>query len=347
MVSEGIQLRNIGERKWILCGVLLIATITAISLHFWPREATQPIAMASSYSISSKETTEAIPAHLDLDLRRVRLGRKLFHDPQLSHTDQISCASCHDLHTGGTDRKKRSIGINGQIGIINAPTVLNSGSNFRQFWDGRAATLEEQIDGPVQDQTEMGSTWEEVIGKLSRSREYIDDFRGIYSSDIKREDIKDAIADFERSLYTPNSRFDRYLRNDASAITPREEQGYRLFRTLGCASCHQGVNFGGNIYQKLGVMAPYFSDRGHITKADFGRFNVTGDERDRYMFKVPTLRNVELTPPYFHDGFATTLTDAVRMMGKYQLGRKLSKEEVDLIVEFLKTLTGELDGKAL
>ena len=332
---------------WISCGVLSSAAIAALSLHFWPREAVQPIAMASSYSISSRETTEAIPVHLDLDLRKVALGRKLFHDTQLSHNDQISCASCHNLQTGGTDRKKRSIGINGKIGVINAPTVLNSGFNFRLFWDGRAATLEEQIDGPVQDKTEMGSTWEEVIGKLNRSREYVDAFRQIYSADIQPEYVKDAIAVFERSLYTPNSRFDRYLRNDSAALTRREEQGYRLFRTLGCASCHQGVNLGGNIYQKLGVMAPYFSDRGHITKADFGRFNVTGEERDRYMFKVPTLRNIELTPPYFHDGFAATLNDAVRMMGKYQLGRKLSNEEVDLIVEFLKTLTGELDGKAL
>jgi cytochrome c peroxidase len=332
---------------WISCGVLSSAAIAGLSLHFWPREEVQAVVVASTYSVSSKESIEPIPQHLELDLRKVALGRKLFHETRLSHNNGISCASCHDLGTGGTDRGKSSIGFNGQVGPINAPTVLNSGFNFRQFWDGRAASLEEQVDGPVQGPIEMGSTWEEVIGKLKRSPEYVEAFRQIYSSDIQREHIKDAVAVFERSLYTPNSRFDRYLRNDSSALTAREQQGYRMFIALGCASCHQGVNLGGNIYQKLGVMAPYFTDRGHITKADFGRFNVTGEERDRYMFKVPTLRNIALTAPYFHDGYATTLNDAVRLMGKYQLGRNLSNEEIELIVEFLKTLTGELDGKPL
>ena len=152
---------------------------------------------------------------------------------------------------------------------------------------------------------------------------------------------------FERSLSTPNSRFDRYLRHQASAITRWELQGYTLFKSFGCASCHQGVNIGGNMYQKLGVMAPYFTDRGNIGSADRGRFNITGDPRDMYMFKVPGLRNVALTPPYFHDGSAVTLADAVRIMAKYQLGRRLTDQEVELIVEFLKTLTGELNGRPL
>jgi cytochrome c peroxidase len=333
--------------RWFWSGVLSCAVIAALSLHFWPRDTAQATAPISSYSVSSLEPISPIPPHLDLDPRKVDLGRKLFHDVRLSHNDSISCASCHNLATGGTDRMARSIGINGAIGVINAPTVLNSGFNFSQFWDGRAETLEMQIEGPVQEQSEMGSTWGEVIHKLNRSQEYVDAFRQIYSDGIQQERIKDTIAVFERSLYTPNSRFDRYLRNDHAALTSREEEGYRLFKTLGCASCHQGVNIGGNMYQKLGVMAPYFSDRGHIRKADFGRFNVTGDEKDRYMFKVPTLRNIALTPPYFHDGSAATLGDAVRMMGKYQLGRKLTSEEIALIVEFLKTLTGELNGKPL
>jgi len=241
----------------------------------------------------------------------------------------------------------RSIGINGAVGVINAPTVLNSGFNFSQFWDGREPTLEKQIDGPLQSAIEMGSTWPEVIEKLKRSQEYVQAFREVYGDEIQSDHVRDSIAVFERSLSTPNSRFDRYLRHDSAALTSREQEGYKLFKAFGCASCHQGVGVGGNMYQKLGVMAPYFADRGHITKADLGRFNVTGDQRDMYMFKVPSLRNVELTAPYFHDGTAATLADAVRMMSKYQLGRRLTDQEVELIVEFLKTLTGELNGKPL
>jgi cytochrome c peroxidase len=237
--------------------------------------------------------------------------------------------------------------MDGAVGVINAPTVLNSGFNFSQFWDGRAATLESQIDEPLQSKIEMDSTWPEAIAKIKGSAEYVRTFRQVYGDDIQSSHIKDSIAEFERSLATPNSRFDRYLRHDANALTSREMAGYKLFKSFGCASCHQGMNAGGNMYQKLGIMAPYFTDRGHITVADRGRFNVTADPKDMYMFKVPSLRNVALTPPYFHDGSAATLADAVRMMAKYQLGRPLSDAEVESIVAFLKTLTGELNGKPL
>jgi cytochrome c peroxidase len=337
--SKGVQ-RVIGV-------TLACLGIAALALHFWPGE-TVPTLQAGFWSSEASDamTASIVPPH-DLDPNKIALGRKLFHDARLSHNGQISCANCHNLQTGGTDGRPRSIGINGTIGIINAPTVFNTGFNFSQFWDGRAATLEEQVDEPLQSPDEMGSTWEEIIDKLKSSPDYVRAFRQIYSKDIRREDIRDAISSFERSLATPNSRFDRYLRHEVNGLTPREEEGYRLFQSLGCSSCHQGVNLGGNMYQKLGVMAPYFEDRGHITKADLGRFNVTGDEHDRYMFNVPTLRNVALTAPYFHDGTAATLDSAVRMMARYQLGRKLSGDEVDLIVEFLKTLTGELDGKPL
>jgi cytochrome c peroxidase len=193
----------------------------------------------------------------------------------------------------------------------------------------------------------MGSAWTEVVTKLKKCPDYVQSFRQIYAEDINVDHIKNAIAEFERSLATPNSRFDRYLRHEPNALSAREKEGYLLFKSLGCASCHQGVNVGGNMYQKLGVMRPYFTDRGNITEADRGRFNVTKDPQDMYMFKVPSLRNVDLTAPYFHDGTATTLSDAVRVMGKYQLGRELSDDEVKLIVEFLKTLTGEFGGKPL
>jgi cytochrome c peroxidase len=333
--------------RWLLGSLVICSAIAIALIHFSPPNETQTVALTTPTPIESTEPIRPIEAFPHLNPQKIALGQKLFNDQRLSHDNQLSCAHCHDLKTGGTDRKVRSIGIHGAAGIINAPTVLNSGFNFSQFWDGRAATLEKQIDDPVQSSIEMGSTWPEVVEKLKASSEYVHTFRQIYSDDIQSDHVKDAIAEYERSLSTPNSRFDRYLRHDPNALTARELEGYKLFKSFGCASCHQGMNAGGNMYQKLGVMAPYFSDRGRITKADLGRFNVTGDVRDMYMFKVPSLRNVALTPPYFHDGNAATLPDAVRMMAKYQLGRHLTDEEVELMVEFLKTLTGELDGKPL
>jgi cytochrome c peroxidase len=333
--------------RWLIGTIVVGIAVVVVLIHFWPQGDTQAADLTASPPIESNEPIQPIETPTHLDPRKIDLGRKLFHDRRLSHDNQLSCADCHNLKTGGTDRRARSIGINGAVGLINTPTVLNSGFNFSQFWDGRAPTLEKQIDGPVQNKIEMDSSWPEVIGKLEASPEYVQGFLQIYRGPIDGDHIKDSIAEFERSLSTPNSRFDRYLRHDTSALTPREQQGYKLFKSFGCASCHQGMNAGGNMYQKLGVMRPYFSDRGHLTKADRGRFNVTGDPNDIYMFKVPSLRNVELTPPYFHDGNAATLADAVRMMAKYQLGRHLSEEEIELIVEFLKTLTGELNGKPL
>lgn len=344
-VAESPRLKYFS--RWLFASLLTCSVIAVSLIRFSPSKESQAVAFVPAAATDSTEPIQPIEAINHLNPQKIDLGQKLFEDKRLSHDNQVSCASCHNLKTGGTDRKMRSIGIHGAVGIISAPTVLNSGFNFSQFWDGRAATLEKQIDDPVQSSIEMGSTWPEVVEKLKASPEYVHDFRRIYNDDIQSEHVKDAIAEYERSLSTPNSRFDRYLRHDPNALTARELQGYKLFKSFGCASCHQGMNAGGNMYQKLGVMAPYFSDRGRITKADLGRFNVTGDTRDMYMFKVPSLRNVELTPPYFHDGNAATLPAAVRMMAKYQLGRHLTDPEVDLMVEFLKTLTGELHGKPL
>jgi cytochrome c peroxidase len=326
-----------------ICSVSIGVTF----VHSRIQDGNQVVEAADSRESGSMEPIQPIEVVLGLDSRKTDLGRKLFHEPQLSRNSQISCASCHDLHSGGADHKARSIGINGTIGFVNAPTVFNSGFNFKQFWDGRADTLEQQIDGPLQAETEMGSSWPEVVSKLKHSPEYVHAFRAIYRDDIQSGHIKDAIAVFERSLTTPNSRFDQYLRHVDNALTKREQQGYQLFKSLGCASCHQGVNVGGNMYQKMGVLAPYFGNGAKLTRADRGRFNVTGDPQDMYMFKVPSLRNVALTAPYFHDGSAPALIDAVRIMAKYQLGHRLADCDMELIVEFLKTLTGELDGHPL
>ncbi|HLA94819.1 MAG TPA: cytochrome c peroxidase [Pyrinomonadaceae bacterium] len=289
----------------------------------------------------TNEPIQPIPIHINLDADKVALGEKLFNEVQLSRDNTVSCATCHSMDLGGTDQLPRSKGIDGQLGAVNAPTVFNAAYNFKQFWDGRAETLESQIDGPTHAADEMGSNWEEIERKLRHSEEYTAEFARVYKDDIHTENIKDAIAAFERSLLTPNSRFDRFLKGDGDAITKEEKDGYRVFKSVGCVSCHQGMNAGGNLFQEFGVMGDYFNDRGNITKADLGRYNVTHNDLDRHVFKVPGLRNVSRTFPYFHDGSALTLENAVGVMSKYQLGRQLSPQEVDSIVLFLKTLDGE------
>ncbi|MDG2051157.1 MAG: cytochrome-c peroxidase [Myxococcota bacterium] len=290
---------------------------------------------------------QPIPLEIELDQDRVQLGGQLFHEKGLSSDGSISCASCHNLELAGTDRKRVSSGVGGAAGSVNSPTVFNSGFNFKQFWDGRAETLEEQVDGPLLAEKEMNSDWETAIAFLSTNPEYVSSFNSIYPDGITRANVRDAIAEFERSLYTPNSRFDQYLRGDESSITEQELAGFELFQGLGCVSCHQGANVGGNMFETFGVMDDYFADRGDVVEADMGRFNVTGREIDRHVFKVPSLRNVALTPPYFHDGTVRRLPDAVRIMAKYNLGRTLSDEQVDLIVAFLGSLTGEYQGQML
>jgi cytochrome c peroxidase len=290
---------------------------------------------------TADEPIKPLPLKLTLDARKVELGKALFHDKRLSKDNSIACASCHDLAKGGADGKPTAIGIGGQVGPINTPTVLNSSFNFRQFWNGRAATLEEQAAGPVHNPGEMGSNWDEVLAKLRQDAALVGKFTAVYKDGLKPANIQDAIATFESSLVTP-SRFDRFLRGDLKAINENEARGYQLFKSYGCVACHQGVNVGGNMYQQFGVMDEYFKVRGKpITEADLGRYAVTKLDSDRHVFKVPSLRNVELTAPYFHDGATRTLEEAVDVMFRYQLGRTAPASDKNLIVQFLKTLTGE------
>ncbi|MEW6304582.1 MAG: cytochrome-c peroxidase [Verrucomicrobiota bacterium] len=322
--------------------------IIALGCVLWPESnssaGTQP---APSPAATGREPIRPLPLKMELDARKVALGKALFHEPKLSRDNTISCASCHDLSRGGTDRRQYSLGLNNAEGSINAPTVFNSGFNFRQFWDGRAATLEDQIDGPVQHPAEMGATWADVVAKLRDTPQYAAAFKETYPDGVQSKNVKDAIAHFERSLITPNARFDQFLRGEQTALNSEEREGYRKFKQYGCVSCHQGVNIGGNMFETLGAMADYFAERGNVTKSDYGRFNVTGKEEDRFAFKVPSLRNVAVTAPYFHDGSAQTLEEAVAVMGKYQLGRPLSPEDIDHIAKFLRTLTGQYEGKPL
>jgi len=274
-----------------------------------------------------------------LNAQKVILGQILFHDARLSRDGTISCATCHDLSRGGVDNLPRSFGVGGAEGEINTPTVYNSSLNFRQFWDGRALTLEEQAEGPILNPVEMAASWEHVLAVLRGDQNISERFRAVYGAAATKERVLEAIAEFERSLVTP-SRFDRWLNGDDNAITAEELEGYNLFKRYGCATCHNGENVGGGIFQRFGVTLDYFAGR-EPTKADLGRFNVTGRVEDKHIFKVPGLRNVALTAPYFHDASAETLQEAVAIMGRYQLGMSLPDDDIKRIMLFLNSLTGE------
>ncbi len=296
--------------------------------------------------VQAAEPIRPLPEPPAIPEAKRALGERLFRDPSFSSDGKISCASCHDLEAGGADSVAFSLGVEGRVGGINSPTVFNSSLNFRQFWDGRAADLSEQADGPVHADVEMDTSWENIAAQIKADPSYVAAFTAVYGpSSITTENIKDAIVAFEMTLLTP-SRFDDYLQGNQNAITAAELKGYELFKSYGCVACHQGVNIGGNMFQTFGVMGDYFADRGgDLTEGDLGRFNVTGKEYDRHLFKVPTLRNIMLTAPYFHDGSAETLDGAVEIMGIYQLGRPIDAKDRALIIQFLETLTGkELGG---
>lgn len=330
--------------------VLLLLLLAVIALLLWWNvaavDADEQIAVLrrETFIPISMDITQPIPTHIKFDARKVALGRELFNEKRLSIDDTIACASCHVMSKGGADGMAHSIGVHGAEGAINAPTVLNSAFNFSQFWDGRAATLEAQMDGPVNHPKEMGSSWSAITIKLINDEHYRKAFESIYRDAVTVTNIKDAIASFERTLLTPDSRFDRYLRGDKASLTSYELRGYEAFQNYGCITCHQGINLGGNMYERMGLMADYFGDRGHLTEADYGRYNLTHQEADRYYFRVPGLRNVARTAPYFHDGSTAELGDAVKIMAKYQLGREMPTQDADAVVAFLRSLDGNYEG---
>jgi cytochrome c peroxidase len=286
---------------------------------------------------AADEPIQPITPAANINLGMVDLGKKLYFDPRLSKSGFISCNSCHNLSMGGTDNIPTSIGDRWQQGPINAPTVLNSSLNLAQFWDGRAADLKAQAGGPIANPGEMGFTHTLAVSVLESIPAYVREFKQVFGKDkIDIDQVTLAIAEFEKTLVTPNSRFDQYLLGKQDALTAEEKAGYKLFKDSGCTACHNGPAVGGNSYQKMGLVAPYKSS----SKAE-GRVAVTGKDADRFNFKVPTLRNVEMTYPYFHDGAANTLPEAVDTMGRIQLGKKFSKDENAKIVAFLKTLTGD------
>ena len=294
-------------------------------------------AVLSSGLALAEEPIKPIKPVQNINLAQVELGKKLYFDPRLSKSGFISCNSCHNLSMGGTDNLKTSIGDHWQQGPINAPTVLNSSLNLAQFWDGRAADLKAQAGGPIANPGEMASTHTLAINVLESIPAYVTEFKLVFGKNkIDIDMVTQAIAEFEKTLVTPNSRFDQYLLGNNDAISMTEKAGYKLFKESGCIACHNGEAVGGNSFQKMGVVADYKAK----SPAE-GLSAVTGKDADRFKFKVPTLRNVEMTYPYFHDGEAETLTEAVDLMGRLQLGKKFSAEQNAQIVAFLKTLTGD------
>ncbi|VVM58107.1 Cytochrome c551 peroxidase [Pseudomonas fluorescens] len=293
------------------------------------------------------EALKPLPPVPALDAAKVELGRQLFNEPRLSVNNTLSCASCHHLEAGGADNRPFSVGFDGKPVEINTPSVFNASLNFKQFWNGRVDTLEAQVEQVVISPVEMGSDWKTVVQNLAALPVYQSAFKQAYPDGVTAANVQNALATYERTLLTPNSRFDQYLLGNTEILTIQEKYGYQRFKDYGCIACHQGVNIGGNMFQKFGVMGDYFKARGNPVESDLGRYLLTKDEEDRHVFKVPSLRNVAVTAPYFHDASAKTLAEAVDVMFKYQLGRNPSQDDKDLIIQFLKTLTGEWAGKPL
>lgn len=337
------------RRQISLIALILFAILAALlGRHFMSSNPVNLTTATKQVEITqTDEPIQPIPINIAVDSNKVALGEKLFQDVRLSKDNRVSCLSCHNFSKGGTDRRSHSIGVNGAVTDVNTPTIFNVGFNFRFNWDGEFENLWKHLNALMSNPKVMGVQWEKAIQSLQKDPDYARSFNQIYPDGLTQANIINALVAYELSLYTPNAPFDRYLQGNEEALTAAEQEGYQLFKSYGCVSCHQGVNVGGNMFQPSGVIGNYFIERGRLTKADLGRYNVTKNESDRYIFRVPSLRNVELTAPYLHDGSIKTLERAIAIMTKYQLGRPLSKKQIKLIAQFLRTLTGEYRGKSL
>ena len=276
-----------------------------------------------------------LPTEIEVDNKKAQLGKKLFLDPILSKDKTFSCISCHNLKRNGADSARRTEGIDGKVGYFNVPTVYNAVYNFRQFWDGRAKDLKDQALQPIENPVEMGNTIENALKSLKAESTYISMFNAIYEDGITETNLAEVISEFVKTLITPNAPFDKYLRGDKEAISDNAIRGYKLFKNKGCIACHNGINIGGNLFNKFGIYE-------EVNDNALGRYSITKKEEDKYVFKVPSLRNIALTAPYMHDGRASSLKEAINLMVKHQLGRRIHGEDLQDIVSFLQTLTGEL-----
>jgi len=314
----------------ILCSVINSTTVIAEKAEYNRQEPIYPI-----------------PIEIVVNEARAQLGEKLFTDVRLSKHKNIACSSCHLLTAGGDDNVAFGISSSAEQHVINTPSIFNARYNFRQNWDGSSNTLQEQVESVMSSHHEFDYQWNNVLNRLLQDEILTNEFNQAYQDGLTKNNIIDAIVEFENTLITPNARFDRYLRNEDNILTKNEIDGYRIFKELGCISCHQGINIGGNLYQKFGVFYNYLAERGNINKVDYGRMNYTNRQSDAFVFKVPSLRNVAVTAPYLHDGSAKTIEQAITIMGRTQLGRSLTENEVSLLKAFLNTLTGEYKNKSL
>ncbi|GJM11913.1 MAG: hypothetical protein DHS20C12_03160 [Pseudohongiella sp.] len=298
--------------------------------------AEHPLANSANRPIPALETFAANPD-------KQALGFQLFHETRLSRNGTVSCSSCHTGMMGGADGQKLSRGVDGLFGVRNSPTVINSAFNFRQFWDGRSFDLDSQSLQPISNPLEMGHDLDAAIQKLAAIPSYVEQFNALYPDGLTAANLGNAIAQHSRDMTRSDSRFNQQLSTGVATLTEQEQRGWQRFNDVGCASCHNGINLGGNSYQKSVNVTPLSKTTMQAT-LDEGLFSRTGREQDYQVFKVPTLNNVALTAPYFHDGSVNTLDEAVRQMGQSHAGRNLSDSDVDDIVSFLGSLSSEFFG---
>lgn len=309
--------------RWRRAAAICVLILASLPLFSVPLQSLEP--PPGLTSAAAEEPITPIPEPPAIDPLKVKLGERLFGDPRLSHDNSRSCSSCHDLGTNGASKQSHDLGLDGSNLPLNTLTLFNAALNFRFGWEGKIPSLEADFKASLQNPQIMGSSASELTEKLAADMSMRREFAAAYGSGPDAENILDAVVSFERTLLTPGSRFDRWLAGDAAALSANELEGYRLFKSLGCVSCHQGVNIGGNLFQRHGIFHPLASPKPEI-------------------LRVPSLRNVAATPPYFHDGSALTLDDAVRKMGLAQLNSTLTDQQVNLIVGYLQTLTGNYRG---